>query len=421
MSLTSPLARLVPWIRSQFPQVDHLRQGRPRLYLDNAAGTLVPQTVADAMADAALWANPQPERSWPAGPETKAVHRRARALLADFLNAAPEDRIYLSESSTSSLYKLRESLEPRLEGGNVVVTDCDHFANISAWEWRPRWEVRRARMLPDGHLDAEHALSLLDAQTRVVAVTQASNGLGTILKLEELIPRIRERAPEALVVIDAVHGAPHLPLDAARLGADALAFSTYKLFGPNCGVLWLRRDGADALAPFRVEPHTDPETLLEWGTLSNINVAGIAAALEYLDRLGSKLEGAYVGRLAEYPRERRRLKIALTAIREYEEELSRRVLEELAGVERVRLFGVREPERAAERVPTFAFELEGVPNGELELRLWNEGGLQVAIGSHYSAAVTRGLGREALARASFAHYNSLDEAAAFVNALRRSS
>ncbi len=414
----SPFVRLLPWIRSQFPQVDHLRDGRWRIYLDNAAGTLVPQSVADAMAEAALWANPQPSRTWPAGPETLAEHRRTRALLADFLNAAEGDALYFSESATACLYKLREALEPRWDAGdNVVVTDCDHFANISPWEWRARWEVRRVRMASDGHLDLEDLARRVEPTTRVVAFTLASNGLGTLLDARGAVRIVRERAPEAVVVIDAVHGAPHVAIDVQALGADALVFSTYKLFGPMGGVLWMNPRLSGLLAPYRVDPHGDPETLLEWGSLDNVAVSGTRAALEYLERLGERLEPQAVGQLVEYPRRRRRFKVALSAILVYEAELSRQVLQGLREIDRVTLFGVADPDRVAERVPTFAFEAAGLSPGNLERRLWEVAGLQVAAGNHYSGAILRGLGRESLTRASFAHYNTLEDAATLLRAI----
>lgn len=414
--LAARFERLLPWVRSHFPQIECLRNGDRRIYLDNAAGTLVPRSVAEAMGEGALWANPQPGRSWSAGPETLRAQRRARELLGGFLNAADGDRIYLSESTTASLYKLREALEPRLEpAANVVVTDCDHFANISPWEWRARWEVRRVRMSPDGGLDLDHLESCLDERTRGVALTAASNGLGTIIRLNEAIPLVRRRSPNARVVVDAVHGAPHLPLDVRALGADAVAFSTYKLFGPNSGVLWLSGALAGELDPFRVQPHQDPETLMEWGTLSNVSVAGITACLEYLLRLGEKLEPAFVGRLRDYPRERRLFKVALEGAQAYEAELSRRVLAGLETCGAVRLFGCG---RAEERVPTFAFEVSGMGDAEAEVRLWELMRIQAAAGNHYSAAVLRGLGRSSVVRASFAHYNSPAEADALITALR---
>ncbi len=419
--LAAAFERLLPWIRSQFPQLTNLRDGEPRIYLDNAAGTLVPQTVADAMAEAALFANPQPERSWPAAPATKREHQRTRGLLADFLNAEEGDSLFLSESTTASLYKLRESLEPLLEGGNVIVTDCDHFANISAWEWRPRWEVRRARMQPDGSLDLEHLASLLDGETRVVAVTMASNGLGTVSDLSEIVRIVRREAHNALIVVDAVHGAPHLPIDVAELGADALAFSTYKVFGPNAGVLWLRAGLLERLSAYHVEPHTDPITLMEWGTLNNVTVSGVRAALEYLQRVGERLEPSAIGQWTGYSRERRLFKIAMNASRQYEAQLSLQVLTGLAEMERVHLFGVTDSARTDLRVPTFAFEVDGVEGPAVEARLWQLAHVQAAYGSHYSAAVTRGLGKAGLTRASFAHYNDRQDVDTFVEALRRLS
>ncbi|MGV3722061.1 MAG: aminotransferase class V-fold PLP-dependent enzyme [Actinomycetota bacterium] len=411
--------RLLPWVRAQFPQISSLRGGQRRIYLDNAAGTLMPRAVSEAMADAAIWANPQPERHWPESFDTLKRQREMRGLLADFLNADPSDPIYLAESTTAALYKLREALEPTFSAhDNVVVTDCDHFANISPWEWRAKWEVRRAGMRPDGHLNLEHFASLLDQDTRVAAVTVAGNGVGTIIRVDEAVKLVRERAPHATVVLDAVHAAPHLPVDVAALGADALALSTYKLFGPNCGILWLRKPLSEQLSPYHVAPHTDGETLLEWGTLNNVTVAGIIEALGYLQRLGERLEPAYVGQLQEYPRGRRRFKVALSAIQEYERSLSETVLVAWPSIPGARLYGISEPGRVAERVPTFGFEVEGVPDDQLEDRFWRMGEVQMAVGSHYSAAVLRGMGRGSLARASFAHYNTPDEVERFLATLR---
>jgi len=414
-TLAAPFERLVPWARSQFPAIESLRDGTRRIYLDNAAGTLVPRSVAEAMSEAALWANAQPSRPWPDGPATQRAHAACRADLAAFLNAGPGDRIYLSESTTASLYKLREALEFAWEAAdNVVVTDCDHFANVSPWEWRARWQVRRAAMRSDGNLDLEAFAACLDDRTRVVALALAGNASGALLPLERAIPLVRARAPHAVVVVDAVHGAPHVALDVGALGADALAFSAYKLFGPNCGVLWLSAGLATRLRPYHVTPHTDPETLLEWGTLNNLWVAGVSACLSYLRRLGERLEGSAIGLLTDIPRERRVYKLALAGIRAYEATLSERLLAGFDAIPGLTLFG---PTQAAERVPTFSLTLSGEPDDELEARLWSRMGIQVAGGNHYSAAVLRGLGRTSLLRASFAHYNSREEAEALIEAL----
>jgi cysteine desulfurase family protein (TIGR01976 family) len=405
------------WVRTQFPQLERDGVGRRRVYLDNAAGTLMPVAVAEAMREAALWANAQPERSWPASQQTGSRIAQTRTALRDFLHAAPEDAIYFNDSTTASLFKLRVAVEPRLAGGSVVVTDGDHYANISAWEWRAAWEVRRARMRPaDGGLDMEHLATLLDAGTRVVAVAAATNGLGTRYDLPAVARLVRSRAPEALLVVDAVHLALHAPLDVTAWECDALAFSTYKLFGPFAGVLWVRASLAARLDPYRVEPHTEAASLLETGTLNNPTVAAIGAALAYLEELGARLAPAH----PTPPDRRARLRIALEAIREYEASLSRSMLEGLRArpaLARVRLFGVAEPERVAQRVPTFAFAVVGMADDEVEHHLWEDTGLQVAAGSHYAAAVDRGLGRTSVVRASFAHYTTPDDVERLLDAL----
>jgi selenocysteine lyase/cysteine desulfurase len=455
---------LVSWVRDQFPQIESDGAQRPRVYLDNAAGTLMPQSVADAMREAALWLNAQPERSWPAARATAARHRQMRAALRDFLGAAPEDVVVVNDSTTASLHKLRLALEEHLTGGNVIVTDGDHYANISAWEWRAAWQVRRARMRPeDGGLDLDHLASLLDDQTRVVALAAATNGLGTRYDVPAVARLVRGRSPGALLVVDAVHLALHAPIDIAAWECDALAFSTYKLFGPYAGVLWVRAGLAPRLAPYHVEPHTDPASTLETGTRNNVTVAGISAALAYLQELGARvgdqngqdsppasLRSLEAQRHGEKPEEtslaflrisseagasseagggsfpvsgrRQFLRTAMTAIEAYEAELSRALLDGLRsrpGLGRVRLFGVAEPERVVARVPTFAFAVDGIADAEVERRLWEEAGLQVAAGNHYAASVTRGLGREGVVRASFAHYNTLGDVERLLDALER--
>ena len=398
--------KLVPWIRSQYPHLCQLRDGTPRVYLDNAAGTLVPEVVVDAMADAGLWVAAQPGRSWARA--TRRLHAGTRELLRDFLNAGEADPVFLSESTTASLFKLRESLEPELTGNSeVVVTDCDHFANISAWEWRARWRVRRVGMLPDGGLDLEELASAVGPATRLVAIPAASNGLGTILPVAGIVRLVRERNPGALVVVDAVHAAPHVPIDVQAWRADAVAFSAYKLFGPFSGVLWVAPELAARWAPYHLEPHTAPDTLPEWGTLNNSTAAGICAALRYLERIGERLGKNAVGRLTGFASFRRRhLRLAMEGIRAYESALTRLLIEGLAGIQGLRLLG---PASENWRVPTLTFLAGAADPLEVEERLWSDHNLQVAAGNHYSGAITRGLGLQSVVRASFAHYNDRED------------
>lgn len=419
-ALAEAYHRLLPWIRAQFPQLECLENGEPRVYLDNAAGTLVPSVVANAMADAALWTNPQPERTWPPAPGTRKAHSHLRALLADFLNAPTGSLVCLSESTTASLFKVRTALEPAWSArDNVVVTDCDHFANVTPWEWRARWEVRRTRMLSDGTLDLDHLASQVDGGTRVVALPLAGNGLGNLIPVCGAAAVVRRRSPAAMVVVDAVHAAPHVPVDVQALGADAVAFSTYKLYGPMGGVLWVSPTAMPGVVDgcYHVEPHTEPATLLEWGTLNNAVAAGIIAALEYLAGIGERLEPAAIGLCPELPRQRRRLRLAMLAIRVAEVAQCARTLGMLREVRGLTIHGIADPTRAAERVPTYSVTLPGWAPHDLERFLWREGRLQAAAGNHYSAAITRGLGLPGVLRASMAHYNSAADGEALARAL----
>ncbi len=249
-------------------------------------------------------------------------------------------------------------------------------------------------------------------------MTSASNGLGTLVPLGRIIPRVRERSPGCLVVVDAVHHAPHGPLDVAEMGCDALVFSGYKVFGPMLGVLWGKGELLDRLLPYRVETAKNEAPFkFESGMLNNASLASLEAALDYvlwLADLSAGPEAFFPGRAAKFRR-------AMEAVAEYERGLTSRVLEGFKAFPpaRFRCHGITEPARAAERVPTFAFEVRGQAASETKKRLWERAGLQIADGNHYSAAVVRHLGRPALCRASFAHYDDVATVDAFLEGLRQ--
>jgi selenocysteine lyase/cysteine desulfurase len=272
-------------------------------------------------------------------------------------------------------------------------------------------------MRHDGGLDPGTFAERLNSRTRVAALTLAGNGLGTLVSVPELVREVRRCSPDALVVLDAVHAAPHVPLDVAALGVDVLAFSTYKLFGPMAGVLWVSEDAGKRLSWYHVAPHTAQQSRAELGTLNTSTVAGTLAGLEYLRGIGERLEPHAVGLCAGLPRERRKLRLAMEAIRGYEQALSLRLLGGMTDLPGLKLHGVTDPARVADRVPTVAFTLQGVPATEYERLLWEVGGIQIGSGSHYSGAVLRGLGVEGVGRASFAHYNSRGDTEALIQAL----
>ena len=240
---------------------------------------------------------------------------------------------------------------------------------------------------------------------------------GSIVPVGEVAAAVKRASPECLVAVDAVHQAPHGPIDVRASGIDLLVFSGYKTFGPMMGVLWGRADLLERLRPYRVETNKDvPPGKFEMGMLNNASVASLEAALEYLVWLAGRVSGpetALAGRAS-------RFRLAMTAISDYERDLSRRVLSGFRrlGQDRVRLFGLADPDRADERVPTFAFDVAGFTATETKRRLWEEGGIQIADGNHYSAAVVRHLGRPGgICRASFAHYDNTVTVDRFLAAL----
>jgi len=227
---------------------------------------------------------------------------------------------------------------------------------------------------------------------------------------------VRRTSPECLVAIDAVHHALHGPIDVRSIDCDFLAFSGYKVFGPMLGILWGKRALLDRLKPYRVETNkNEPPFKFEHGMLNNAALASLKASLEYLLWVAEQAAGpgrSFAGR-------REKFVFAMSAIAAYERGISRRVLEGFGGFDtrRFRCYGVADPDRVAERDPTFAFEISGQAASETKKSLWERHGIQIADGNHYSAAVYRHLGKPALCRASFAHYDTAETVDLFLAAL----
>jgi cysteine desulfurase family protein (TIGR01976 family) len=419
-SLTPDLLdRIHPRVRARFPLLDRDAAGSRRIYLNSGAGSLTVDTAAEAAARAAGTLNPMPGVVTPGEVETARLHDEVRGIAADFLNARSAREISFHVSTTAALFNLAFALRGDIgRGDNLVVTDLDHMANVTPWETvlgeGAGAEVRRAGITAEGTLDPGRLLALIDLRTRVLAMTMASNGLGTVPPLAALVAAARKKSPDCLVVIDAVHHALHGPIDVRAVDCDFLAFSGYKVFGPMLGVLWGREPLLEKLRPYRVETNkNEPPWKFEQGMLNNAALASLAAALEYLLWLAGQA-GAPTSACR-----RERFVFALEAVAAYERRLSRRVLEGFKTLDPGKFtgFGLMDPDRAGERDPTFAFEIPGQTALETKKLLWERHGIQIADGNHYSAAVFRHLRKPALCRASFAHYDTAATADALLAAL----
>jgi selenocysteine lyase/cysteine desulfurase len=376
-----------------------------------------------ALADKARSSNPQPGDVDPAEIATDLLHRHVRQFVADFIHARKPEEISFHSSTTHALFNLAYSLRNILtRENNLVVTDLDHMANISPWE--DMWglendcQIRRAKVNDEGCLDVDHLLSLIDEKTGLVAVTMASNGIGSLVPLKETIPLIRRKSRMCLICVDAVHHALHGPIDVQEMDCDFLALSGYKLFGPMLGVLWGRENLLRRLRPYRVETNKDESPYkFEQGTLNNAVLASLEGALEYLLWLGDELA---ISVKQEISMRGDKLRFVMNAIAEYEGKLSRSVLEGFQRLDRdkFRCYGITDPQRIHERDPTFSFEIRGRSPKEIKKYLWEEYGFQIADGNHYSAAIHRHLGCDSICRASFAHYDTPQTAKSFVEALQ---
>jgi cysteine desulfurase family protein (TIGR01976 family) len=279
-------------------------------------------------------------------------------------------------------------------GDEVVVTELDHDANVAPWLHLAEDRgiaVRMARVNDDCALDLEHLASLLGPRTRVVAFPWASNTVGTLVEAAR-VARLAHEAG-ALAWVDAVHYAPHGPIDVAAAGVDVLLCSPYKFFGPHCGLAWGRREILERLRAYKVRPASERPAgaRFETGTRSHEALAGFIAAVEYVESVG-------------YP-----------AIQSWEGDLGQRFLEALPEVPHVRLWG---PPTMEGRVPTFAFTSAREPAAELAARL-ARARIQVGHGNFYAVEIVRRLGLEpeGVVRAGFIHYNTLDEIDRLVDAL----
>jgi cysteine desulfurase family protein (TIGR01976 family) len=404
---------------ANFP-VDQVRAAFPALnngfiFFDNAAGAQAPQSVLDAVADHLLHRNVQRGGRYRHSQEVDATIARARESVALLVNARHPEEISFGMNATSFMrlisIAIGQSLKERRE---IIVTDLDHEANIAVWLALERegakiiwWHFR-----DDGRLHPEDLDSLLSPRTRIVACTLASNAIGSILDVAEVSRRAHAAGAE--VFVDAVHYGPHGPIDVQAFGCDYLVCSGYKIFSPHMGFLWGRRETLDALPTFREDfvPDTTPAKL-EIGTYIYENVAGMDAAVRYLEDIGRRINPAADSRRAA-------LVTATEAIRAYEAQLSRAMLDVLAQV-KATVYGITAQEEIAHRTPTLGFNLPGISPARVTEELARQN-IGVRDGHMYSPRLMKRLGltkESGAVRASLVHYNTLEEVHRFADALGR--
>ncbi|MFN8482712.1 MAG: cysteine desulfurase-like protein [Anaerolineae bacterium] len=400
--------------RAQFPSLLRAFDGRAPIFLDNPGGTQVPQSVADAMSDYLLTANANTHGAFRTSRLTDEVIAEAHQAAADLLGAASAREIVFGQNMTSLTFAISRSLGLGLKPGDeIIVTHLDHDANIAPWLLLARDSGAVVRWVDFRHEDCTLDLDTLAAQlsprTKIVAVGYASNAVGTINDVRRAVDMAHSVG--ALTYIDAVQYVPHGPTDVQALGADFLACSAYKFFGPHMGILYGREDALERLFAYKVRPADNAlPTRFETGTQNHEGQAGTLAAINYLASLADGGE----------PGESRRARLlrAMEGIQAYEQRLSERLVCGLMDIPGVRVYGITDPGRLAERVPTVSITMEGTTPlalaealAQREIYVWN--------GNFYALSVTTQLGLEptGLLRIGAAHYNTVEEIDTLLNAL----
>jgi cysteine desulfurase family protein (TIGR01976 family) len=394
------------WVRAQFPSLSQTVDGHPATFLDGPGGTQVPQRVIDAISDYLKRDNANTCGAYATSRHTDAMIASARSAMADFLGSDP-DEIVFGANMTSLTFAISRSIGRELGSGDeIVLTHLDHDANVSPWRALEERGVtiRMAEIHEeDCTLDMEDLARKITDRTKLVAVGYASNAVGTINDVAKIIRLAHERG--AMAYIDAVHFAPHGPIDVRALDCDFLVCSTYKFFGPHMGVLYGKREHLKRLEPYKVRANTNAiPNRWEWGTLNHECIAGIAACVEYLADLGRRMNSSASSRRAA-------LAAAYQAIQKHERGLAETLIRGLHDISGLKLYGISDLNRLDHRCPTFAVRIKGHTPLELATQL-GERGIFTWDGNYYALNLTERLDVEkdgGFLRIGLAHYNTAEE------------
>jgi cysteine desulfurase family protein (TIGR01976 family) len=409
-------------IRQQFPSLD-----RPAVFFDNPGGTQITKHSLDRITRYLLECNANHEGAFATSQQSDAVLHEAHSAMADFLNASSPDEIVFGQNMTTLTLHISRSLARTLNPGDeIVVTRMDHDANISPWMLVA--EDRGCKLtwvdfdVEDYTLKVEEFEKALENKPKIVAFGYASNATGTINPVRKLTKMAKDAG--ALVYIDAVQYAPHGPIDVQAIGCDFLVCSAYKFFGPHVGILYGKLDLLEDLKAYKVRPApNNPPGKWMTGTQNHEGIAGVLGALEHFEWLAEQFAGTQKQSLVEdgFTGRRLNLKAAMTAIRAYEFELSRALIEAIQAVPGTHIHGITDMKRLDERVPTVSFTLEGKHPRAIAETLGKEG-FYVWDGNYYALAVTERLGIESsggMVRVGAAHYNTVEEVERFGDALKK--
>ena len=399
-------------LRAEFPALARRLDGRPVAYLDGPGGTQVPQRVIDAETGYFREMNANSGGAFTTSALTDSMTEEAHAAVADLLGAASPEEIKFGYNMSTLTLHIGRSIGATLQPGDeIVVTTLDHEANVSPWRALAADRgvtVKTVDIDPsDVTLDLEDLESKLGPRTKLVAVGYASNAVGSVNPVREIVARAHEIG--ALTYVDAVAFAPHGAIDVRALATDFLVCSVYKWFGPHLGALYGKAEVLDRLPTYKVRPAHDR---FETGTPSFESIAGTLAATDYLRDVGRSYGNVTGAAGAEAGSERRReLVAAMAAIASYERDLVTRLIDGLQAIDGVTIHGITDRARFASRVPTVAVSIAGVrPRAAAEAL--GRAGIYTWDGDFYATGLIERLGKAdvgGVLRLGLVHYNTADE------------
>lgn len=393
-------------IRSDFPILDRRVYGKPLVYLDNAATSQKPRQVIDALVRYYEKSNANVHRAIHClGEESTVAYEETRASVASFINAASEECIVFTRNATEAINLVAYTWGKNniRSGDEIVLTLLDHHSNFVPWQRLAQEQgatVRYVDITDDGTLDLENLESLINDRTRLVAVTQISNSLGTINPVKELAKAAHEQ--DALVLVDGAQSAPHLPIDVQDLDCDFFALSSHKMLGPTgVGALYGRRELLEAMVPFMgggemirtvtTEGATWNQSpwKFEAGTPNIADVIAFSAAIDYLRQIG------------------------MDNVRAHEMELTEYALLQLQQMDGLTIYGTPEAEN---RGGVISFNFPDVHPHDVGT-IMDRQGVAIRAGHHCNMPLMQRLGVSGTVRASFYIYNTPEEVDLLLEAL----
>ncbi len=399
-------------LRAEFPALAREQDGRPVVFLDGPGGTQVPQRVIDAVAGYYRDMNANAGGAFVTSELSDAMVDEAHAAVADFLGAASPTEIKFGYNMSTLTLHIGRSIGATLRSGDeIVVTTLDHEANVSTWRAMAADRDVTVHTVDihedDVTLDLEDLESKLGPRTKLVAVGYASNAVGSINPVREIVARAHEVG--ALTYVDAVAYAPHGSIDVQALDTDFLVCSAYKWFGPHLGALYGKAEVLDRLPAYKVRPAHDR---FETGTASFEAIAGTLAATDYLRDVGRSFgDVAGAPGAAQASERRRELVAGMTAIMAYERDLVTRLIGGLQAIPGITVHGITDRAAFTQRVPTVSVSIEGVhPRAAAEAL--GRAGIFVWDGDFYATGLIERLGKAesgGVLRLGLVHYNTTDE------------